>query len=91
MFTTEHFEGRMCYETDKVACIDVHIRPNFDDERPFAFQVYIALDTRNWAVTNTPLTLVNGFSSVTLTGLQVHEEIEQGVLKFLQIRKDLGL
>ena len=91
MFATEHFEGRMRYETDKVACIDVYIQPKFDDKRPFAFQVYIALDTRNWAVTNSPVTFVNGFSSVTLTGLQVHEEIEQGVLKFLQIRKDLGL
>ena len=91
MFTTEHFEGRMRYETDKVACIDVHIQPTFDDECSFAFQVYIALDTREWAATYSPVTFANGFSSVTLTGSQVRAEIEQGVSEFLQIRKNLGL
>ncbi len=91
MFTTEHFEGRMRYETDKVACIDVYIQPKFDDKRPFAFQVYIALDTRKWGGTYGPVTLTNRFPWVFLTDFEVCAEIEQGVSEFLQMRQDLGL
>ncbi len=87
MFTTEHFEGRMRYETDKVACIDVYVQPPFDADRPFVVQVYVSLSTCKCAIPKLPISFGKNF----LTGDQVNQELNEGVKQFFKIREDLGL
>lgn len=87
MFATEHFEGRMRYETDKIACIDVYVQPSFDVNRPFLGQIYIALSTCKWVMHEVPISL----GEIFLTGTHIRQEFNEGVEQFLKIRKNLGL
>lgn len=87
MFATEHFEGRMRYETDKIACIDVYAQPTFDVNRPFVVQVYVALNTCKCTIPEVSIS----FGETSLTKTHVRQELNEGVEQFFKMRENLGL
>ena len=52
MFITEHLEGRIqCVDEDFI-CINIHLRSQVDDTRPFIDQLFINKLTGDWFMPN---------------------------------------
>jgi len=87
MFRTEHFEGRLLYETDKVVCINVHINTNYDPNCIFVTQVLLSL------VNKKPYFYLMSMRSATfsLTEDDFSTEIYSGIEMYLKNRQLLEL
>lgn len=87
MFRTEHFEGRLRYETNKVVCIDMHINANYDPNCTFVTQVLISL-VNNKSIFY-PASMNNSLFSLTVD--EFSKEVNLGISTYLKHRQKLGL
>lgn len=87
MFSTKHLEGRLRYETDKVVCIDVHIKSYYLSAQPFVTQVLISL------INGESTFFAPGYNNIdfSITSEDVLKEINEGILQYACYRKKLGL
>lgn len=86
MFSTEHLEGRLRYETDKVVCIDVYSKTK---ARPFMCQVLLSLVNKTAQFIKCEL--ISEYTSYAFTEEDFIKEVKDGVKQYLQIREDLEL
>lgn len=88
MFRTEHLEGRLLYETDKVVCINIHLNVNYDCRNRFISQVLLSLvNKKNIYFPST----INLNSSIFLTKEDFTAEVDEGISQYLDYRKKLEL
>ena len=100
MFLTEHLEGRLRYETDKVVCIDVYARKdlrliNLDfKEGDFVTQVLLSLITKQHHLTLSAELYLNKAFAIQnhIDGQEaLFKELFEGLDSYLKVRKNLGL
>ena len=91
MFITEHLEGRIRYETDKVVCIDVYVNPSYSQERLFLSQVLFSLVNNRAHFLDLNFSLQDGKCTFSMKGADYEKEIKEGIEQYLQIRKDLEI
>lgn len=89
MFLTEHLEGRLRYETDKVVCIDIYINSNYSQERNFISQVLLSL--ANKKIHFFSFNLKKGNYTDFITSTDYENEISEGIQQYLKTRKELEL
>ena len=89
MFLTEHLEGRLRYETDKVVCIDIHINTNYSngDNLSFLGQALLSLVNKQYVYTISSFS-TNGYS---VSNKDLCTEVDEWIKQYLQTRKVLEL
>lgn len=90
MFTTEHLEGRIVYETDKVVYIHVFVKPQYIigcDSNQYITQLLISLVNTKYSCIDTSFRNTLFYLSED----KLKEEIAEGVSKYLEVRKTLGI
>lgn len=79
MFTTEHLQGRMLYETEKVVCINVYLKPQYAPTKDYYLcQVLISLVNTQYVSTDVELVLSNS-DFLFLSQNVIRQEISEGV------------
>ena len=89
MFITEHLEGRIHYETDKVVCFNIHIKPQYDLERSFVNQVLLSLVNKH--IIYIPTNIVIPKSYLSLSADKFGNEVYEGINEYLEMRKSLEI
>ena len=87
MFLTEHLEGRLRYETDKVVCFDIYLNPSISKDY-FVSQALLSLV--NGCRAYSPM-IVPVNNTITLDSTTIAKEISEGISNYIDIRKELGL
>ena len=87
MFSTEHLEGRMVYETNKIACINVYAQPTYDPNRTFLVQLLVSLINYKYINSSVPVS----FGPSALSREDINKEIKEGVEQYHKNRMFLEL
>lgn len=91
MFRTEHLEGRLLYETDKVVCINVFINRRYSkNEDKFLSQVLISLVNGRFKSHGTGFHLLSD-NDFLFTKEDFARELNEGLNQYATIRRELGL
>ena len=90
MFITEHIQGKLVYETEKVVYIHVFLKPQYTtncDSNVYITQLLISLVNMNYSCVDTSIKN----SHIYLSENMLKEEIAEGVSKYLEMRKMLEI
>lgn len=91
MFKTEHLEGRLLYETEKVVCFNIHASINIEPSRPFLVQCLLSLVNYTSSFHPVSFDYEIGGNTYHFTEENFKEEIEEGIKSYVKTRKDLGI
>lgn len=92
MFDTKHFKGRMLYETEKVACINVYLNPEFAHNNPECLtQVLVSLVDKEQHYFDSKNILLHYAYYLHLDQDEVNRELSELVSMYRKVRTQLKL